>query len=579
MIAVGVSATFAFTVANGHVGEALPFQVVITSRAHRSSKAIKLSYLRLAFEGGMRNIEIQHNPQIDYHATSSDGLVHFYTPALQKAESDCLQGSSDLILFPASSKVFSLAALPFDAGRIDVSRISLYVQEENFDFEFILPGDDFPHQDCAWALNGKNLCKSKTQSERSTSIEVLPKPPKVRIELPNLYKTYFTSEHILLNIKVSNEEDEESSVDIEIKLCDQATSSPILRWGTVEADTDPAVDEHTKGTLKTSLGPMASLETRLLTFNFQSGVKPAEHTLEIIAHYFLLSDPDTPISKAVSIDVLIVRPFEANFDFAPQIHEKQWPSYFHVDEETKLPDTAITAVGLCQRWTVTAAIASFASIDLVLEAVDLQLVAAPEKDVCTIWSNDDSRSVAATLAPQDIQERRFVMDLQKASFEDCRTTYFDLQLRMLWRRDTAGAPTAITHLQLPELVIPYGEPRVLASARLEKAKPGKVHVDYVIENPSMHVLSFSVTMDANEDFAFSGPKATSLQLVPYSRHAIRYTLLPFVHGRWIEPQVKIIDEHWHKTLKVNATGDMKGGKRGILIWIDAEEQHPHFPDA
>lgn len=519
----------------------------------------------------MRNIEIQHNPQIGCHTTSLDGLVHFYAPSLQKMKSDCLQGSSDLILSPASSKVFSLAALPFDAGRIELSRISLCVQEEDFNFEFILPGDDFPHQDCAWDLKGQNLGKSATQSERSTSIEVLPKPPKVRIELPDLFKTYFTGEHISLNIQVSNEEDEESSVDIKINLYDQATSPPVLRWGTVDEDTEPTIDENAKGTLKTSLGLMASSETRLLTFNFQSGVKPAEHTLEIIAHYFLLSDPDTPVSKVVSIDMLIMRPLEANFDFVPQIHEKQWPSFFQLDEESKTPDTVVKAVGPCQRWTVAAAIASFASMDLVLEAIDLQLTTAPENVVFTIWPKDDNRSATATLPPQETQERRFVMDLQKASFEDCRTTYFDLQLRILWRRDTADAPTAIAHLQLPELVIPYGEPRVLASASLESAKPGKVHVDYMIENPTMHVLSFSVTMDASEDFAFSGPKATSLQLVPYSRHVIRYTLLPFAHGRWIDPQVKIIDQHWHKILKVNATGDMKGSKRGVLIWIDAEE--------
>ena len=568
---VRVSATFAFTVANGHVGEPLPFQVIVTSRAHRFSKAIGLSYLRISFEGGMRSVEIQHNSQTDCHTASLDGLVNFYTPALQKVNFDCLQGSSDLKLLPASSKVFSLAALPFDAGRIKVSRISLCVQEEDFDFEFILPGDDFPHRDCVWALNGKSLCKSRTRSERSTSIEVLPKLPKVRIELPNLLRTYFTGEHISLNIQVSNEEDDESSVDIEIKFYDQAISSPILRWGTLEEDKTPSVGEDTKGILKTSLGPMASSETRLLTFNFQSGVKPAEHTLEIIAHYSLLSDPDTPVSKAVSIDMLIVSPFEAKFDFAPQIHEKQWSSYFNVDEETKTPDTMVTAVGLCQRWTVTAAIASFASIDLILETMDLQLVDAPENVMCKIWPNNDNRSAAATLPPQEIQERRWVMDLQKASFEDCRTTYFDLQLRLLWRRDTAGAPTAIAYLHLPELVIPYGEPRVLASAILERAKPGKVHVNYMIENPSMHVLSFSVTMEASEDFAFSGPKATSLQLVPYSRDAIRYTLLPVVHGQWINPQVTIIDEHWHKILKVHGTGNVKGSKRGILIWIDAEE--------
>ena len=87
----------------------------------------------------------------------------------------------------------------------------------------------------------------------------------------------------------------------------------------------------------------------------------------------------------------------------------------------------------------------------------------------------------------------------------------------------------------------------------------------------MHVLSFSISMEASEDFAFSGPKATAVQLVPLSRHVVRYKLLPLMKGKWISPQIKVLDVHWNKILKPVATGDMKSDRRGVLIWVDAEE--------
>lgn len=570
-----MTATFAFTVPNGHVGEALPFQVVVTSLAHRSSSPIDLSSVRLAFGGGLRDVLIEHDSQIDCRASFTDRTVQSYAPSLQKIDSDCLRGSCNLTFPSGSSKVFLLCLLPLYAGRIEVSKIILYVEGEHFDFEFSLSGADCLHQSHRWIPDGHDLFKSETQSERSTIIEVLPKPPKIRIELSDVLKAYFTGENVYLNIHVSNEEDEESDVDIEVSFVDQmSTPPPVLRWVTTQEGTNLPVYENGKGPLKTSLGLMPPSETRHLVLNFQAESETAEHTLLITANYILLSDPDTPVSKVISVDMLLLRPFEANFEFVPQLQENPWPSYFHLGEDSILPhhtDTGdVKATGLSQRWAVKAAIASFASTGLVLEAVDLQLAAPAEQALCTVSPNVGHQSATGTLSPHQIQERHFVMDLQKVSLDDCSTTYFDLQLQIAWHRNAAGASSAITYLHLPELVIPFGEPRVLASKKLKRRESRTLEVNYMIENPSMQVLSFSVTMDASEDFAFSGPKATSVQLIPQSRHVISYDLLPLVRSKWIDLRVKIIDVHWNKMLKVNATGDIKSNKRGISIWIDTE---------
>ena len=77
-------------------------------------------------------------------------------------------------------------------------------------------------------------------------------------------------------------------------------------------------------------------------------------------------------------------------------------------------------------------------------------------------------------------------------------------------------------------------------------------------------------MDTSEEFAFSGPKNVSVQLVPLSRYSHRYTLLPFVKGVWISPHFRVYDTYFQKTLKVNATEGMRSDKKGVSIWVDSD---------
>jgi hypothetical protein len=95
----------------------------------------------------------------------------------------------------------------------------------------------------------------------------------------------------------------------------------------------------------------------------------------------------------------------------------------------------------------------------------------------------------------------------------------------------------------------------------------------------MHYLTFAITMDANEDFGFSGPKHKALSLAPFSRHEISYNLL--VHGsresdaqgRWIWPVLQVVDLFYQKSLRVLAAGPgvRVDPQRGIGVWVPTAE--------
>ena len=569
------------------MGIALPFQVIISSRAHEKSTPITLSQICLKFQGGLRDIWIYHDNITEYQASAADSDRQLYEISLQKSDDETLVGKGEITLSSGVSKIFSLAALPLDAGDAKLSSIVLCCATEHFQLDFLISNEEHLRQDYVWAASTVGLLRMPLHRERNLSLVVLPKPPKIRVEITNLAKAYFTNEYIALDVNIINDEEEHSSVELDVRLLGPDEEIPIgLRWASeANKNEDPnsrtlkdggnQVDSAVIRTLSKVLGQMSPSEARKHAILFQAKPTTAQCSVEIKARYHLLTEPETPIAKTLTLDMHFMRPFEANFDFKSQVSREPWPSYFRITDQVDIsktaPDEEPLAEGLSQRWSLTAGIASFASHPLVVKAAELQVQAIHEKAVCRISPNPAISHETFTLSPNDIHSRTFILDLQKVSLDDRLTTYFDLQLLLTWRRDTPTSPVTTTLLPIPELVIPFGEPRVLASAESDESNPHVINLDYILDNPSMHVLSFSISMEASEDFAFSGPKATAVQLVPLSRHVVRYKLLPLMKGKWISPQIKVLDVHWNKILKPVATGDMKSDRRGVLIWVDAEE--------
>jgi len=174
--------------------------------------------------------------------------------------------------------------------------------------------------------------------------------------------------------------------------------------------------------------------------------------------------------------------------------------------------------------------------------------------------------------PQVLSEWTFSLDVRKNNLEERRSTALDTTLNITWQRTSnPDAPKITSSLPIPRIQIPSSEPRVLASAQYSTSVPSLVHLDYTLENPTMHFLAFEISMEASEDFGFSGAKLRTLHLLPMSRQTLQYSILPLTTGIWITPTLKVIDRYFNKTLKVQATEGLRMEKKGVGIWIPGDD--------
>ena len=76
-------------------------------------------------------------------------------------------------------------------------------------------------------------------------------------------------------------------------------------------------------------------------------------------------------------------------------------------------------------------------------------------------------------------------------------------------------------------------------------------------------------MESSDDFAYSGPKMMTLQLLPLSRREVLYLLVPFIQGDFVRMNLMVTDTYFNKVLRLLPTGSMytDGGK--LALWIDA----------
>ena len=534
------------------------------------------------------------------HASSTTGKVHFYevplgrgspephsvpsSPATSNAShiANDLAGAADLLLEPGITKVFSIDHIPRDAGDVEVASLTLSLNKDDFDLEIIVTEDEQIHQPFFWTPSVAGLAKKTLKTGRSSAVKVLPKPPKMKIEIRNVAPAYYTNEAIAIDLWVMNEESEEADVSIEARVVGSGGPLPPLMWSSIQKDerlamrkeADRLSDQGKDTYISKLLGNLASSSKQSHGICIQALSEAAEYVVEVRARYYLLSDPETPISKFCSTNISVRLPFEVSYGFTPMIDPKPWPSLFDADKldkdnEDDVEEVEELANGLIQKWCLTPRIYSLANEALAIEMIEPRVLQVHEATKCCIIP--DGKVVPLTeIAPNDVQERSFVLDAQKLDLEDRRSSFLDLQLEIGWRRRDSSGPLSITHLAVPELVVPFGEPRVLATARNGGSPPGAVHLDYVIENPSTYVLTFSVTMDTSEEFAFSGPKNVTVELLPLSRHIVHYNLMPLVKGVFISPQLRVFDTHFQKALKIHATRGLRSEKKGLSIWVDAD---------
>ncbi|EAW07923.1 uncharacterized protein ACLA_026400 [Aspergillus clavatus NRRL 1] len=590
-----VTATFVFEKSEGNVGEPLKGQLILTSCAQRSSDPIRLSEVKIVFEGCLRPLKIQADQDVNADAKTPCIISSLTLREPTSADSTSLNsptigltalvGLGDLTLGPSQTKVFNVTSIPREAGESRVASITLLIDEEKFDLACAIT--ELARQEAYWWQETTHgAVRRRVGKGRDTSrCKIMPKPPKIRIKTSGIKSTYYTNERVILQMDVHNEEDEAADVTAEIRLFGQSKLGGQILWLEDEDETeshrsrDSSPIEGAHHFLRRSIGIMERSSRRDLALVLTDTLEPSTYELEINCVYNLVSDIQTPIIATHRVTVSVVRPFEANYEFLPRLHPEPWPDFFTMDEDSLEDDAVAKPRGLHQRWCLNSKVVSFALEPLIIEKISVVLLNLGSGAICNIGPEMVVSADEPEIRPEELRESNFTLDLQKLVLGDRRPTALNLALEIQWRRsmeDTASpadhtSATTTTTLPIPRFIVPTGEPRILASAVASQTLNGVIHLDYTLENPSTHFLTFNLAMEASENFAFSGPKTMVVQLVPLSRHTVRYNLLASKRGLWIQPQLIVVDTYFNKTLRVQPTEEMRSDKKGILVWVDADD--------
>lgn len=605
-----MTASFSFGKYEGNVGEPLRTQLVLTSHAHKGSAPLSFSAVKIAFEGNLRPIKLVS----DGTDTAGTALTQIKDVELgEQAALDPsalqsptgvlspLTGSTDLTISPGQSLAFNLTSIPREAGEVQVASVTMLLDHDKYSLTCVQANQG--QGATTWWTQGATgpIVRRIGKDYDSASCRILPKPPKVKIQTPNLRQNYYTHERVSLELEFVNDEEEAAVAAVQVRLFGRPNSSTKLEWadldeageGTITPDADVAVEPGVSRLQRRSLGKLEKGSRSRVAVLLTDTFDPVDHELEVSAHYHLVSDPDTPVIKVQTVALGFLRPFEANYDFTARLHPDAWPNFFELpDDDDSTGTDVVKPNGITQRWCLASKIVSFVLEPVVVEEVSLRTISIVGGAVCTIAKETVNNAVSEQMNNEELRDSEFIVDVQKLALEDRRSVTLDLALDIRWRRADTIAETATsttTILAVPSFLIPSSEPRVLATATSStnpRLPSPLINLTYTLENPSMYFLTFTITLESSEDFAFSGPKTTTIQLVPLSRTSLKYKLLPSasaagknakgrsvaaVGGVWIRPNLVVMDVVFNKTLRVLGAGGplVRNDKRGVEVWVDA----------
>jgi hypothetical protein len=579
-----VNASFAFSNVEGNVGEPLRSQIVIKSNARLGSTPIVLSSLAFQFEGGLSEVQLTHDGDNSEPSTESSEMFDItLEESVLQGQKPRWTGVADLTILPGQTKVFNFMLTFREAGEIDIDNCIFKITTKRFDLTCTNVDLSSEQQPPAWWTKSNNGAKPRKLKGGSTAtIKILPKPPKMEIRLPDVRNQYYTDEPVTVAIEIINLEEEDTEAVLEVRLLgrskdtlgyswlDRPASSPMKEVPpSLDGSTDMDLPGHVVGTLDQG----ARTTERIF---FTAPPDPADYALEVKVLYHLLSDREIPISKIMIADLVFNAPFEASYDLNARVHSDPWPSYFELNEaESNINPDSVDAFGIAQKWGLRAKVASFADEQLIVKDLQVQVHGVHGGAACDVSKEFEIEEIVVD--SQVLNEWSFSLNVRKNNLEERRPTALDTTLDVTWQRTSIkGAPSVTSSLPIPRIQIPSSEPRVLATAAPSGTVDSLVHLDYTLENPTMHFLTFELNMEASEEFGFSGSKLRALHLLPMSRQTVRFNLYPLVRGVWITPTLKVMDRYFNKSLKVQATEGLRMDKKGISVWVPAEASaQPH----
>ncbi|KAI7705066.1 hypothetical protein KC353_g13100, partial [Hortaea werneckii] len=554
-----VQISLAFAEKETHVGELVGCQLSLCSRSTLGAATLIVSQVDVAFTDG-RTVSILH--ENDTSSASARPMIS-NLPSIPGSESFASM-KADLSLLRSETRLFNFFLGFREANVVRIRDATIHVGNDAFYLQHTFDEDNLMRSRAIHVENQGQAEHYMLPWSDTFSVTVLPKPPKLQMTMHGLHKQYYVDERISLELELMNGEEESISATATVRQTGKSDSPLSIQWNEQDALSG-----------EVAIGKVERDASHKVTINIDAILEPAMQSFEIEVRYSLTSEPDTPLMKVLVTELNISRPFEAKYNFGPLLHTAPWPSYFNLSAQGE----EVKAEGLPHRWRLGADLKSNAEDELSIRSADVTVDQVSDSTVCDVAESNFAGIHALRRNETIPVESEFVT--RKAALDDRRPMEVELSLVIRWTRKEGTAETT-TRLPVPRLQLPNAEPRVLCTVEDDASDEDQVLLQYHLENPSSHFLTFALTMEASDAFAFSGAKYRALSIAPLSRLRLDYRLV--VHDRdedrghedqdnglWVWPVMQVVDSYYQKTLRVHSGGRRVrvDEKRGLAVQVKA----------
>lgn len=542
----------------------------------QGSAPVTLSKLKVKFHQNLAPLVIEHDVSAETKESTSTISMAPVKPKEEfedRTTSDfpsTLSAKSNLTLKPGERRVFELDIPLRSAGDVEVASVTSWVDNEAFSIEYTT---NFRETDPVpgWYVAGSS--KARKMRMDSRSLQVQPRPPKMNIVLSKPVVQFYANELIRLNIDLENNEGEKANVKLGVNIAGSQVPAFRVKLNDGEHESTAPKSAGLESQISgVALGSIDGSSSSSFVLEIDPAATPTLYDIVIQVTYHLESDSATPIIQSLPVQLNLVNAFEANYDMMPRLHPEPWPSLFDYDGfEDALENGALTTPrGLIQKWCLLCHFASFAQTDLQVLDTELKVLSTIGGAQSTIVRRSEIPEGGLEVAPKTMHEAQFDLTAQRHTLEDRSAVSLELAFVIQWKRDGASKDDEANTTAMPvgKYLVLGAEPRVLATAMYSSSDNlNMMQLDLTLENPSNHLLTFGLTMEPSDEFAFSGAKQTTLHLVPISRRVVTYRLLPLRRGAYIRPGLVVRDKYFQKVLRIIPTEGMKIDKDGLLVWV------------
>ncbi|ODQ67035.1 hypothetical protein NADFUDRAFT_49483 [Nadsonia fulvescens var. elongata DSM 6958] len=636
------SCRYNFKIMTCPVGTGVSSQLLVEPNFSSHLRDLTLSSIEVIYDEGFAPIKILHDESLP--CTNFNDLEgHLKLQKCGEDDSSVYLSSANLKFENKQSnglKAFQLKQttkiigesscqkiiFTFKFGRKDIV-MSLRVPKFNPGgvFDWAMPLSASINSQC------NHLVIKQIRSFNSAGMKVLPRPARIKTTL-QIPPSVCSGETIIAQATIENGEDGAISLKVGAKLKRSDTGEEIpFSWCLSNSHILEVESFEAKSTnifdFKVIVPPIAESTNSSASDANSEGMSPSSSLIipsiafEFLSKYYLESDNETAITDGMSVTIPIVKPFEVSLLVEPRANKKSWPSTFISTQDTNHCHTPL----ILRRWMLEARISFVGSSDIKIIEETLHL---DEIEDARCWFVDmDNESREAISSDQNrvktmteiannallrndgkYRSKEYLFDTSRAKNTDSRSVPIEARYSVRWCRKAPEnkADSIINEFAAPilRLNLPLIEPRVIcfsdndlrtgsdfAKLSIQNQENGQnqnIHnllgsvkpLTYYIENPTHHILTFSVTMIPSEYFAFQGPQQTSIRLLPFTRFELKYDvylLLDPVERKngpqldrkstWYRlPHLRVYDTFYQKTLSLlSADRTLRSDKKNLFL--------------